>query len=596
MGQRRTLFGHRGKPSAIIGAVLLLATGFFFVASGTAGAQAGCVDDGLNNGDFANPADLFFGGQVSGIACPGLPDYYTIAAVAGEQIEVEALFSHAEGDVDILLFDPTGVVVDFSTSITDNELISFPANISGDWTLEVFLFGEGRAEYDVAVISPCQSEFNGFETIPDERVRSAFEPGPNGPFDTIPTSNRPQASVVCPGQVHEYQVWAVPGELVQAEVFFRHAFGDIDIVLRDPAGVVRDTGSSITDNEIVSAIADQEGRWIIEVFAFDQRPNFYTFNLDSPCSEDLNEPNNTRAEAMPVDPSFELEPGLLVDGGTSCGGVNEDDWFSFDVEAGEAVFLSLFLQSSANAGEDLDLRVFDDQGNLVAEALGGARETSSVSAIADRTGTWFLQVRAVNVVDSEYFFTVRTDQPSFCNGELVTVDLAQGHFTTAGDDVILGTDGPDVINAGDGNDLICAGGGDDIINAGNGADIVFGGDGDDQIQLGQGRDSANAGSGDDFVSGGRGKDTINGGAGNDDLRGNEGTDTINGGNGNDLLRGGQKADVISGGGGDDELVGGTRPDFLDGGAGLDRYNGGAGSDICTSDPNGLVEVTQACES
>lgn len=164
-----------------------------------------------------------------------------------------------------------------------------------------------------------------------------------------------------------------------------------------------------------------------------------------------------------------------------------------------------------------------------------------------------------------------------CNGLPVTVDLGAGDRPTSGPDVILGTEGDDVINGGNGADTICGLGGDDIINAGQGRDVVLAGDGDD------------------FVSGGKGKDTLAGGAGNDDLRGNEGTDTIDGGAGNDELRGGQKADVIFGGSGDDNLVGGTRPDVLDGGRGLDSYNGGGGTDVCGADPLGLVEVRLRCE-
>ena len=187
------------------------------------------------------------------------------------------------------------------------------------------------------------------------------------------------------------------------------------------------------------------------------------------------------------------------------------------------------------------------------------------------------------------------DVGATCNGLIATVDLAAGDSPTDGADVIVGTDGPDIINAGAGNDTICAGGGDDIINAGNGADTVFAGDGDDTIQAGQGRDTVDAGDGDDFVSGGRGKDALNGRAGNDDLRGNEGTDTINGGPGDDELRGGQKADIVFGNSGNDILIGGTRPDILIGGNGLDSYNGGSGNDTCQTDPTGLIEQTTRCE-
>lgn len=188
-----------------------------------------------------------------------------------------------------------------------------------------------------------------------------------------------------------------------------------------------------------------------------------------------------------------------------------------------------------------------------------------------------------------------TESDLLCGGEIVTVNLATGDIPTDGNDVILGTDGPDIINAGFGNDIICGLGGDDVINAGNGADMVLAGPGDDTVQAGQGRDTVLGEGGDDVIVGGKGKDTLIGGGGNDDIRGNDGTDTIDGGLGDDELRGGQNADVITGGAGADLLVGGIRPDTLDGGRGVDSYNGGAGTDTCAADPQGRPEIASSCE-
>lgn len=67
-----------------------------------------------------------------------------------------------------------------------------------------------------------------------------------------------------------------------------------------------------------------------------------------------------------------------------------------------------------------------------------------------------------------------------------------------------------------------------------------------------------------------GNDVITTGAGEDVIHGRAGQDTLNGGGGDDILHGGKQGDVLNGGAGDD---------FLRGGAGRDLMTGGAGDDI-----------------
>ncbi len=133
-----------------------------------------------------------------------------------------------------------------------------------------------------------------------------------------------------------------------------------------------------------------------------------------------------------------------------------------------------------------------------------------------------------------------------CHGALATI------VGTAGNDVVTGTPGHDVIVTGGGRDWVRASGGDDVICAGAARDVVSAGPGDDTVAAGSARDSVFGGDGDDTLTGGPKADIVTGGNGNDRITGSAGNDTIFGHDG------------------DDDLVGSTGSDTCRGGSGLDH--------------------------
>lgn len=143
---------------------------------------------------------------------------------------------------------------------------------------------------------------------------------------------------------------------------------------------------------------------------------------------------------------------------------------------------------------------------------------------------------------------------------------------TDGDDVLVGTAGPDVIRAGSGDDVVYGLGGDDVICGGNGLDRLFGGPGDDAIDGGNGDDLVVGEDGADRVYGARGVDTVYGGSGSDLLDGAEGDDVVGGGTASDRLGGSHGDDTLVGGGDSDSVV------------------GGSGSDTCTAETEDTCEL------
>ena len=284
-------------------------------------------------------------------------------------------------------------------------------------------------------------------------------------------------------------------------------------------------------------------------------------------------------------------------------------------------------------------------GTVVVNADGSFTYTPTAGYV----GTDTFSYRANDATDSSspVTVTINVEAPVYCGGQLVTIDLRKPNAgsPTSGPDVIFGTPGDDLINAGQGDDWICGEGGNDTINAGDGKDFAFGGPGNDALTGGDGNDrlrgqegvdtivgndgndflyggidddiingndgndtiggfggadTIDGGDGNDKIFGGFGPDTIDGGRGDDQIRGLIGNDTIrgedgndslygdngqdnlSGGSGNDLLSGGNSLDALSGGSGDDSLRGGKGSDSLDGGPGSDTCTGNTGDDTAST--------------
>jgi Ca2+-binding RTX toxin-like protein len=205
---------------------------------------------------------------------------------------------------------------------------------------------------------------------------------------------------------------------------------------------------------------------------------------------------------------------------------------------------------------------------------------------------------------------MRGDRTDTCGGRLVTI------HGSANDDVITGTNGSDVIAAGEGDDTVIGLGGDDIACLGPGDDTFDGGFDSDTMVADATLDGA-----DTFIGGGypfgddhgdydidvdvwterhgydvadysrRSADVVlgldgvglDGGAGEGDRLGAD-VEFAVGGSGDDTIVGNARQNGLSGGDGDDRLYGGDEGDTLYGGPGNDTIHGGPGPDAMMSEP------------
>jgi len=128
------------------------------VGSAVAAAPTTCCDDGFENNDsFGDPAPVTEGLTEDLRSCALDDDYFSILLSVGDEITIDVSFSHAEGNIDLALFNPSATQVASSQSATDDEQIVYTAPEAGIFVILVALHedlgvSEGNDyELDIAI-------------------------------------------------------------------------------------------------------------------------------------------------------------------------------------------------------------------------------------------------------------------------------------------------------------------------------------------------------------------------------------------------------------------------------------------------------------
>lgn len=109
-------------------------------------------DDPREPNDSVAQATPLTPGLTAGLQiCSDNADYFTIALGPQETLTVDVLFSHAAGDLDVVLLDSAEAVVATSQSTNDNENIEYRSEDGGTFTLQVYGFNNAENGYQLQV-------------------------------------------------------------------------------------------------------------------------------------------------------------------------------------------------------------------------------------------------------------------------------------------------------------------------------------------------------------------------------------------------------------------------------------------------------------
>lgn len=210
-------------------------------------ACQGCIEDRLENNDVPDQSYNIEAPTTYDelTICPGDDDYYAAQIPAGQRLNVELNFVHAEGNIDAELLSEGSRVAE-SISEDDGELITWASAMNATYLLRVYLAGDS-GEFE-------GNEYSMVVGMEPDCIDDDLEPNDDTTSAThVSVGNYPHLHA-CPDEFDFYRLYFSASSMVPIDITltFSHAEGDIDLHLFDASGSLLADSASIDDNESLS--------------------------------------------------------------------------------------------------------------------------------------------------------------------------------------------------------------------------------------------------------------------------------------------------------------------------------------------------------
>jgi hypothetical protein len=258
----------------------------------------GCADDGLeDNDERATGTPVTLPAAWTGLtSVDGDDDWFVIPVCDGGVLTVSARFPHANGDIDLYLYDAEGVEVARSWSGSDDEAARWTSNVDGGVALVVRMVDAGACNtYDLTIDlndAACgatelchdgqDNDGDGLVDCDDDACANApacFAADCGGDDAYEENDLRAQAAEVTPdaqlpdlvvltNDADWFRVPVCTGGSLAVGATFEHALGDIDLALVDPRGRVLLRSQGAEDGEHLAWTVAEDGVLFVRVYLF----------------------------------------------------------------------------------------------------------------------------------------------------------------------------------------------------------------------------------------------------------------------------------------------------------------------------------------
>ncbi|MCP4872219.1 MAG: hypothetical protein GY898_26245, partial [Proteobacteria bacterium] len=344
-----------------------------------------CPSDSLEPNDSQITGAPVTDGSYPGLsACTGDDDWYLLELLAGETLELDLIFSHAEGNIDVVVVDDLGNELASSSTTTDDESLSFTAPgyslIGIEVILETDLGSLPGNSYDLEVLIEDAACVDDTFAGNDDLASAATL--------TPPTSET--GLVLCDGVDEDW--YELPGltdtDVIDIAAAFDGAELDVNFFLYDGSDSLVASAQAVggDSEELLYSIAAAGDHKLQIAAGSDPGGNGGVYDLEitittapTSCAVDTLEPNDTLGAAAPV--LNQSYPTL-----SACSA--DSDWYSISASNGDTLGVDLAF---THAEGDINLFLVDSGGNDL-DSSETTTDNESIAYSVTSNGVYFIEV------------------------------------------------------------------------------------------------------------------------------------------------------------------------------------------------------------
>ena len=271
---------------------------------------AAVVDDAFENNDSFNQAadlgSLSQSAALNDLVIADQADWFKFqmphAADSTSRVSIE--FLHAQGDLDLAIYDANARLVGYSNSTNNRETVSLAGMNAGTYYAYVYGYRGATNSHYTLTVNPGQIKVDDrFE--PNNSFAAAANLG------TFSIARTEQNLVMADaGDWYKFTINAAGASTSYVGISFQNTSGDLDIELFDSSGRRLGISQGVTDSETIALAGLAAGSYTIHVYGYHGASNpSYTLTI-APGSTSASNPTNMPVSPPTITPTQPTNPAV----------------------------------------------------------------------------------------------------------------------------------------------------------------------------------------------------------------------------------------------------------------------------------------------